>query len=125
MLDFLNSLNVVFEPYHGTTLQGNEVTKVMQSLDSLESILPPDLLPFVETMRSFSEVVESTLGFTLDPNFQDKLDTFETEFENLQQEFGITETVKFHVIKTHIEQYIQKTGRALGRESEQALEHSL
>ena len=124
LLNFLNSLNVVFEPYHGTTLEGNEVTKVMRSLGHLESLVPAELLPFVDTMRAFYDVVESTFGYTLDPFYENCINNFKLSFETLQGKFQITETVKVHMIKNHVQQYITMTGRSLGTESEQALENA-
>ena len=62
MQDFLNSLNVVFEPYHSTTLQWNEANKVMLSLDSLESLVPTDLIPIMvsRTVLLDSPLIPST-----------------------------------------------------------------
>ncbi len=62
MQDFLKSLNVVFEPYHSATLQGNEVNKVIMSLENLESLVPTDLIPIMmsRTVLLDSPLIPST-----------------------------------------------------------------
>ena len=38
--------------------------------------------------------------------------------------FNVSETVKIHIILTHVEEFIRKEGRPLGEFSEQELENS-
>ena len=37
-------------------LEGNEIKKVLQSLDSLEAVLPSELAPFLSYFRAFKKV---------------------------------------------------------------------
>ena len=124
VLDWIDSLGVVFEPYHGVTLEGNEVNKVMKSLDHLESIIPTELLIFVDTMRAFSDVVDSCFGYELDPFYQAVIFKFSTLLAQLREQFSVSETVKFHIIQYHVPQFIELTGKPLGQYSEQEVENA-
>ena len=123
-LDWLKSLHVVFSPYHGETLEGNEVNKVLNSLPSLFEILPDDLFSFYNCLKDFKDVIDSCFGFTLDENYREVISKFQSSFSQLHMEFSVTETVKIHIILTHITQFIEQEGRPLGKYSEQELENS-
>ena len=124
LLDWIDSLGVSFEPYHGVTLEGNEVHKVMRSLDHLESIIPTEFMVFVDTMRAFSDVCDSCFGYQLDPFYLSIINKFSETLAKLQKEYAVSETVKFHIIKFHVPKFIQLTGKALGQYSEQEVENA-
>ena len=59
ILDWLTSKHIVLEPYHGgQTLEGNDCSKVLKNLHSLEEVLPTSFSMHLETMKSFRDVVE-------------------------------------------------------------------
>ena len=70
LLTWLASKHIVLEPYHGgRTLEGNDCNKVLRNLDSLGTVIAPNLLVFLETLESFRDVVDSCFGFLLDPYY--------------------------------------------------------
>ena len=94
----------------------------MKSLDHLESIIPAELLIFVDTMRAFSGVVDSCFGFQLDPYNQSVINKFSNTLATLQSLFAVSKTVKFHINKHHVPKFNELTVKALGQYSEQEVE---
>ena len=124
VFDWLSSLDLVFEPYHGNTLEGNGCSKVLRRLDSLEEIIPGEFVKFVDCLKGFRDTVNSCFGFTLDPFYKNVIKMFKESFVLLQAEFGTSETNKLHVIFNHIEDFIVTVGKPLGEFSEQELENA-
>ena len=121
---YVDSLGISFEPYFGRTLEGNEVDKFIRNLDTLETLIPSDLMAFVDCMRAFSGVVDSCFGFELDPYYKDVVKKFSQSLKTLKTSFDVTETVKFHIIVKHVPQGIEMLGCALGQFSEQEVENA-
>ena len=125
VLVWLDGLNIFLEPYHGgQTQEGNEASKVLKNLHSLEEILPAIYSPFLDCLVGLRDTIDSTFGFTLDPNYQEVIDRFKKSFDNLRSMFGVSVTTKLHIIFTHVSQFIELTGKPLGEFSEQELENS-
>ena len=124
LLDWINSLNLVFEPYHGHTLEGNGCSKVLKNLDLLEEIIPPQFLPFLQCLKNFRDTLDSCFGYSLDPYYKDVIERFKSSFNQLREAFGCSETNKLHIIFNHVEDFIEEVGRPLGEYSEQELESS-
>ena len=125
ILDWLATLHITLEPYHGgQTLEGNESSKVLRSLDLLAQVLPTSFSPFLDCLCGLRDTVDSTFGFTLDPFYTDVINRFKVSFENLSEKFGVSESIKLHMIFTHVPQFIEMTGKPLGEFSEQELENS-
>ena len=60
VLDWLKRKHIALEPYQGgRTLEGNECSKVLKNLDSLEKNLPATFSVFLEAMKAFRDVVNS------------------------------------------------------------------
>ena len=60
VLDWLKRKHIALEPYHGgRTLEGNECSKVLKILDSLEKNVPATFSVFLEAMKAFRDVVNS------------------------------------------------------------------
>ena len=125
VLAWLDGLNIVLEPYHGgQTLEGNEASKVLKNLESLEEILPSDFSLFLDCLVGLRDTIHSTFGFTLDPYYQRVISRFQKSFQDLRNRFSVSETTKLHIIFTHVSQFIELTGKPLGEFSEQELENS-
>ena len=107
LLDWLASQHIKLEPYHGgQTLEGNESSKVLRSLDLLAGVLPTQFSLFLDCLYGLRDTVDSTFGFTLDPFYQDVISRFKVAFSKLREEF------------------IELIGKPLGEFSEQELENS-
>ena len=122
--DWLTQLHMLFEPYHGETLEGNDVTKVLKNLDKLEEVLPVCFSAFLDFFNDFKKVIDSVFGVSLDPNYRSVLENLIMSFNKLRSEFGVSETPKLHIVFTHVQQFVAMTGRGLGEFSEQELENS-
>ena len=125
LLTWLASKHIVLEPYHGgRTLEGNDCNKVLRNLDSLGTVMPANLLVFLETLESFRDVVDSCFGFLLDPYYKLVLAKFRDKFSVLQKMFNVSMTNKLHIISTHVEDFCDQVGRGLGEYSEQETENA-
>ena len=122
LTDWLSSLNVVHEPYHGFCLEGNEVSKVLKKLTTLEQRLPDELEPFLTCMEDFDKVVQSCFGFTLADDYKSSISLLTSSFSALHEKFNVSESVKLHIIMNHVAQFIDLTGNPLGQYSEQETE---
>ena len=76
---------------------------------------------------SLENLGNSVFGFVLDPFYEIIIEKLRSTFSILKVNFGVTGSVKIHIILTHITQFLQLTGEPLGPYSEQALEdaHSM
>ena len=59
-------------------------------------------LPFIGTLESFEEVVETCFGFTYNENFDENIELLEKKWMHLKQNFNITIPNKCHIIFTHV-----------------------
>ena len=117
--------HIIFEPYFGgLTLEGNQCSKVLGQLDSLEEFLPADLNLFVQCLKCFRDTVQSCFSFTLDPFYKEVISKFRLSFQALRDKFGVSETNKLHIIFEHVPQFIDLVGKGLGEFSEQELENA-
>ena len=125
ILDWLSSKHIILEPYHGgRTLEGNNCSKVLKNLDSLEEKIPTSFTTFMATLRAFRDVVNSTFGFCLDPSYKDVCSKFSSIYRKLQEEFNLSMTNKIHIIVAHVAEFCELVGRGLGEFSEQETENS-
>ena len=85
---------------------------------------PAHLVPFLDCLYGLRNTVDSAFGFTLDPCYKDVIQNFQNSFERLRSEFSVSETIKLHIIFTHVPQFIEMTGKSLGEFSEQGLKNS-
>ena len=64
----------------------------------------------------------------LGENYEETIEEFKEAFENVHQLFGISETLKIHVISHHYSDYFKMTGktfRETNGEHHEALHHTL
>ena len=59
---------------------------------------------------------------SLDENYKNYIKEFEDCWVQLNIEYGISITIKCHVIFDHLEEFIERQGRPLGEFSEQVVE---
>ena len=74
------------------TLEGNESSKVLRSLDLLAEVLPTPFSLFLDCLYCLRDTVDSTFGFTLDPFYQDVISRFKVTFFKLREVFGVSES---------------------------------
>ena len=60
--------------------------------------------------------------WSLKVNFRFAIENFRRDFLTLHQKFGISITNKIHIIIDHVEDYISKSGKGLGRIIDQTVE---
>ena len=105
--DWLKARGILFVPYHGMCLEGNECSKVVSAVDDLERHLPDHLLPLCSYLRSFGAVMDSTFGLLPRDSWQDDLAKLRVDFLEVKRLFGIRETPKLHLLFQHVPDYIR------------------
>ena len=123
LFDWLMSLHIVVEQYFGCTLEGNEVAKVLNNLDSLAEKLPSNLQPFVTLLKSFDEVRKSCFSAKeLLPDYEEKIDLYCNAVYEVKDKFGMSITPKLHIVMEHVKTWCKKFNAPLGKFSEQECE---
>ena len=92
--------------YQGSrSFEGNQARKLLKSVDKLEREVKSlnietliQVLPYVETLRSFDKVVSSCFAQNLDPDYNTAIQTFSTQYRSL----GISVTPKVIIIYTNL-----------------------
>ena len=107
--------------------EGPGIRKILKNLKNLENYKDDDdKRLYLETLMAFKTVSESVFGLQLHPNWREHLHQLGRHIERLARLKGLPITPKFHVLTVHVEQWVDRHGRAMGRESEspgEALHH--
>ena len=123
---YLASLNIIKENYFGLTLEGPNCDRVLNNIKKLEDVLPNELQPFADLLRSFKKINDNVFGYTLHEDWESFIDQFTTLHDKVMKEFpgNVTETVKAHALMVHVRQFLHMDGckRGLAELSEQELE---
>ena len=121
--DWLENHGIVFMKYHGETLEGNEVKKVLRLLDELRADAPRRFAPFIKCMEDFGAVAHACFRTNdLQANYKDSIKAFSKSFKVLKTKFEVTENVKIHEINVHVSQWIDIFDTSLGGHSEHEVE---
>ena len=133
MDNFLKSAGVVRQAYQGGQhLEGNQCKRFLDKLDLLESQLQSkdslvivQGMPFVQALRAFKDVVEQCFKVNLDPDYKTSISNFKKQYLDLE----ISVTPKVHIVFQHIIEFLDLVNRdtedmpkGLGYFSEQAFE---
>ena len=86
--------------YHGGAFNGNDCRKLMKNVSVLEDIAPPEFHGFVDTFKSFYNVVKSCYGK-------------EPEFKKSYMKLGISATPKVHAVFYHVSEFCDIKGMGL------------
>ena len=106
------------EPLESKAILGNtDIIRVY-----LEVIEEEEFIPFVDTLEAFEQVVETCFGYTYHDNYDEKIETFEKKWMELNKKFKVTIPNKCHIIFTHVKEFIFVKKVPLGQFSEQSLE---
>ena len=86
----------------------------------------PRLL-YYNALVAFKQVSQSVFSTLLNPSWREHLHTLRTAISTLTTTQGMPLTPKLHVLVVHVEQWIDRHGRSLGKDGEssgEALHHT-
>ena len=113
-------------PYHGGTLEGNQVAALLNSVDYLRLLANRTFLPlaseFVETIHHFKLLKDSCFGTILDKNYPTHLANLKKSIETLKEISGYSPPFRFHTLFFHTKPFIDKHKIPLGLVTEQGAE---
>ena len=99
---------------------------ILKNTKKIEELLfeeqKENLMPFVNTLEAFKEVVETCFGYSFHENFDRAIEKFEEMWMNLKNSFGISVPTKCHIIFRHVKDFIQEKRQPIGMLSEQVVE---
>ena len=73
---------------------------------------------YLDTILKFRQINSSVFGLELLPSWREDLHSFANSISKLASSQSMPVTPKLHIITIHIEQWVDRFGRSLGRESE-------
>ena len=128
MSDLKDELNIVPHSYQGKegAFAGPECAKFLNNLERFKQrlVASDDLLLFYNFFCAFKNLKDGTFGTILAENWQELCEEFRSSLLILNSSMGVPITPKLHVMATHIQEWLATHRRALGDDSEQALESS-
>ena len=75
--------HIVRQNYHGGCLDGPNIEKLLQNLDSLEQFVDPKFHEYIECMKHFRLVAEACFGAKkLFDDYKDRIDDFEKSYHD-------------------------------------------
>ena len=96
--------------------KGPSIRKIFWKLDSLKEHMVTS--PRVLFWQVFRQVSQSVFSTQLHPNWREHLHTLRAALYTLNSSQGMPITPKFHVLVVHVEQWIGRNTRSLGKEGE-------
>lgn len=107
--------------------EGPSIRKIFKKLGSLEQYKEEeDKKMYLDTLAAFKTVSESVFGLQLHPLWREHLHILRDHMNLLARTQMMPITPKFHVLTIHVEQWVDRNMRAMGREGEspgEALHH--
>ena len=122
------NVKVVPHSYQGKdgAFEGPQCDKI---LNSVEEKLKPHLLALEEPgkqyylfLSAFKAFKDTFFGNVLPSNYEEVAATFTASLSLLHTTMGFPITPKLHVMSEHVVEWVRRHGRALGEDSEQAVE---
>ena len=98
----------------GGKFDGPSVKKIIleTNLQILAQMLPADMEPFINFLRSSRELHSVSVSTEFQPQDADfYLFSYKTNFDFLYENFDLNETLKAHVILAHYDWYFKNTGK--------------
>ncbi|XP_065672464.1 uncharacterized protein LOC136090196 [Hydra vulgaris] len=126
--EFLEKKTIIRHGYNGGGFDGPNCAKVSSSLDEMTLYSPIEYLECIETIRRFKEVAECCFGMKLDISYKEKIDKFVESVLHLKvyvyDVFAMKISLgwKFHIIRFHLKEYLERQKILLGITSEQTSE---
>ena len=88
----------------------HEASKVLNNLDELKIMLPDNEHQHVICLKALRELQTAVCRSNLAPDYKDKLDNFEKEFNSLREQSDISISLKIHYILDHLLDFFELTG---------------
>ena len=99
--------------------EGPSIRKILKRLGDLENYMEDaDKKLYLEALMAFKTVSESVFGKQLHPQWRVHLYQLKDHIRKLASLKGLSITPKLHVLTVHVEQWVDRHSRAMGRESE-------
>ena len=102
--------------------QGPEIRKVLNGLHKLYPLMRPDPIKslYLDVFIQLRNVNTAIFGLQLQPNWKQCLDQLRCVLLALNAATSFPITPKAHILMEHVGQWVERHGRALGKEGEQA-----
>ena len=91
-------------------------------LEYLKEFVGFELAPLIECLRSLSSVYDLCRRRVLDPNFQEIISEFTITWAECSEKFGLSKTLKVHIISDHLSDYFHKEGKTLLKRNDENVE---
>ena len=102
--------------------EGPSIHKILNNLETLEQYMlgGSTMRPFYATFIAFKAVASAVLSAKQLPvDWRERLHHLRTCLLHLHTHHGMNITPKLHILITHVEQWVDRFGRSLGKEGEQ------
>ena len=120
----LNLYGIQAHSYQGKeqNYQGPEIRKVLSGLHKLMPLMRDDPIRrlYLEVLLETSRVNEAIFGLELNPSWRQLLHQLKVAVLALNAATSFPITPKYHIILEHVGQWVERHGRSLGKEAEQA-----
>ena len=110
----------------GGDFNGPTIKKIIHSEKKLNDLLVSvsGSKPFVKTLRSMARLHTLVSARHLDPKYEDIIWDFAMDWHNLYKEFGLSHTLKIHIIRDHLADRLRQSGETLVDESDEHTEQA-
>ena len=112
--------------YIGGGWDGANSNKMLCKLDKLEQAIPPSLLPFIQSLKNFKNVVNACFGYELKDGYEKDILRFKESYLDCQDlansvfSSELRLNWKLHIIFNHIVPFCHYHKCDLGKFAEQA-----
>ena len=120
--EFAKDLYLVKESYQNKAFEGNQVNIMLNNTEKMKDYVPNEYMDFVEAFEALNEVKKNCFVYEAGKNWYSSIRNFELKWIVLKVKYNLSITNKVHIIFSHIQEVIYKTGKGLGEGSEQSLE---
>ncbi len=106
----------------GVEFSGKPIKKIIHSkviLEELTSILDEEQWPLISCLRQIGEVHNICRNRELNSSYKQVLYNFTDTWDQCWQAFGLSKTLKIHIISDHLESYFTRTGKTLLQETDE------
>ena len=102
--------------------EGPSINKIFRNLEKLEPFMlgGSTMRPFYATLLAFKGMASAVLGAKeLPVDWREKIQHLRACILHLHTSQKMSVTPKLHILITHVEQWVDRFGRSLGKEGEQ------
>ena len=131
-LDFKNQrkkvvckkFGLVKDKYHGYTYEGNETTKIFKSTRSLKRMVKRSekTNSVIKSLIAFKSFYKKCCGTLPKTGWQLSVEFVRRNLLDIHAVHSVSLTNKVHILFSHVFEYINLTGKGLGRVSDQIVE---